>query len=208
MKMIKPIALLMAVLSLTLTAACQDHHFVSYDKMGPLPEPAPSKQGKVAVPTPQPATPYSSPSQAMMGAAPKVEPASPDKSQSQAMTGAAPKVEPGFTGLIASGVVDLSPEAVGSAPPGWTLYIIIRPAEGGSAIAAKRVDKPSFPVSFELTERDIMMGQPKSGMKISVEARYDEDGDPITKGNNDLYGKADGEIIVGAKNALALLKKK
>jgi hypothetical protein len=185
--MIKPIASLVAVMSLTLTAACQDHHFVSYDKMGPLPEPAPQSKQSKAVPSQQPGSPYKSPSQAM---------------------GAAPKVEPGFTGLIASGVVDVSPEVVGSAPPGWTLYIILRPAEGGSAIAAKRVDKPSFPVSFELTERDIMMGQPKSGMKISVEARYDEDGDPITKGKNDLYGKADGEIIVGAKNTLVHLKKK
>jgi len=184
---VKNIVSLVTVLSLTLAAACQDHHFVPYDKMGPLPEPAPSKQGKVAVPSPQPASPYKSPSQAMMGAA--------------------PKAEPGFTGLIASGVVEFSPDAVGSAPPGWTLYIIIRPAEGGSAIAAKRVDKPSFPISFELTERDIMMGQPKSGMKISVEARYDEDGDPITKGKNDLYGKADGQVIVGAKNAVVRLKK-
>lgn len=187
MKTVKNVTTITAVLLLALTAACQDHHFVSYDKMGPLPEPAPSKQGKVAVPSPQPASPYKSPSQGMMGAA--------------------PKAEEGFTGLIASGVVDVSPEAASSAIPGWTLYIIIRPAEGGSAIAAKRVDKPSFPVSFELTERDIMMGQPKSGMKISVEARYDADGDPMTKGKDDLFGKADGENIVGAKNAVVHLKK-
>jgi hypothetical protein len=187
MKTMGSIAKLTAVLLLTLTTACQDHHFVSYDKMGPLPPPDPSKQGKVAVPSPQPASPYNSPSQAMMGAA--------------------PKVEPGFTGLIAGGVVELSPEAVGSAPPGWTLYIIIRPAEGGPPIAAKRVDKPTFPISFELTERDIMMGQPKTGMKISVEARYDADGDPITKEKTDLFGKADGENVIGAKNTKVSLKK-
>ena len=187
MKTVKKIAELTAVLLLTLAASCQDHHFVSYEKMGPLPLPAPpSKQAK-AVPSPQPAPPYNSPSQAMMGAA--------------------PKVEPGFTGLIASGVVELSPESAGSAPPGWTLYIIVRPAGGGSAIAAKRVNKPAFPVSFELTERDIMMGQPKSGMKISVEARYDADGDPITKGKDDLYGKADGELVTGARSAVVRLKK-
>lgn len=185
MKMIKPVASLVVAMSLTLTAACQDHHFVSYDKMGPLPEPAPSsKQAKPAT-TPS-ESPYKSPAQAMQPA---------------------PKAEPGFIGLIASGVVDMAPEAAGSALPGWTLYIIARPAEGGPAIAAKRVDKPTFPISFEMTELDIMMGQPKSGMKISVEARYDADGDPITKGKDDFYGKADGEIVVGAKNTKVSLKK-
>lgn len=183
----KPIAKLTALLLLTLASACQDHHFVSYEKMGPLPAPDPSKQGKVAVPSPQPAAPYKSPSQAMMGAA--------------------PKVEPGFTGLIASGVVELSPEAIGSAPPGWTLYIIVRPVGGGAPIAAKRVDKPAFPISFELTELDIMVGQPKTGMKISVEARYDADGDPITKEKTDLFGKADGENVIGVKNTKVSLKK-
>lgn len=186
MKTMKRFAKIAAVLSLTLAAACQDHHFVPYDQMGPLPEPAPSsKQGK-AVPSGQPASPYQTPPQT---------------------TQAAPKIQPDFTGLIASGAVELSPEAVGSAPPGWTLYIIARPAGGGAAVAAKRVDKPAFPVNFELTERDLMIGQPKSGMKISVEARYDADGDPITKGKDDLYGKADGELAVGATNVLVRLKR-
>lgn len=178
-----PTAKLAAVFLFALTAACQDHHFVSYDKMGPLPEPTPSSKEAKPVTTPS-ATPYKSPMQ-----------------QSDS------KAPPAFTGLIASGVVEVSPESAGSALPGWTLYIIVRPAEGGAPIAAKRVDKPSFPISFELTERDIMVGQPISGMKISLEARYDADGDPITKEKTDLFGKADGEIVVGAKNTKVSLKK-
>lgn len=186
MKTVKRFAKITAVLLLTLAASCQDHHFVSYDKMGPLPEPVPPSKQSKAAPSIQQASPYQTPAQTMQ---------------------AAPKVQPGFTGLIASGVVELSPEAIGSAPPGWTLYIIARPVEGGAAVAAKRVDKPVFPVSFELTEQDLMIGQPTSGMKLSVEARYDADGDPITKGKDDFYGKADGELVVGAKNTLVRLKK-
>lgn len=185
MKTMKPAAKLAAVFFVALATACQDHHFVPYDKMGPLPEPAPSSKQAKPVTTPS-AAPYNSPAKAM---------------QSD------PKAPPAFTGLIASGVVEVSPESAGSALPGWTLYIIARPVEGGAPIAAKRVDKPAFPVSFELTERDIMVGQPISGMKISLEARYDADGDPITKEKADLFGKADGEIVVGAKNTKVSLKK-
>ncbi|MBF0291647.1 MAG: hypothetical protein HQK86_05765 [Nitrospinae bacterium] len=183
MKRMKSIATLTVLALIALTAACQDHHFVSYDKMGPLPEPTPSSKEAKPVTTP-PATPYKSPMQ-----------------QSDS------KAPPAFTGLIASGVVEVSPESAGSALPGWTLYIIARPVGGGAPIAAKRVDKPAFPVTFELTEKDIMVGQPISGMKLSLEARYDADGDPITKEKSDLFGKMDKEIVVGEKNTKVSLKK-
>lgn len=177
-----------AILALALTAfsaACQDHHFVPYDKMPPLPEPgAPSKTGVASPPAQQ--SPYQT------GAV-----------QSQP----AQSAQPEFTGLIASGSIVISPESSANLPTGWTLYIIVRPAGGGPAIAAKRVNKPSFPISFELTEQDIMLSQPKSGIKISIEARYDEDGDPISKGKNDYSGVAEGDFSIGSGNAIIRLKK-
>lgn len=85
------------------------------------------------------------------------------------------------------------------------MYVIVRPKEGGPALAAKRFDKPVFPIKFELTEKDLMMGTPTAGMEISVEARYDSDGDPMTKKPEDWIGKAAQPAPIGFKGAIITL---
>lgn len=181
MKNKKHFILLLLTVSL-FSAACQDHHYKSYDEMGPLPEPDAAandervlqKMGKTG--GPQAPGPASSP-------------------------------QSGFTGVIAAGKVELSSE-IGQPPEGWTLYIIVRPEKGGPALAAGRLDNVTFPARFKLNEKNIMMGEPEPGMNILVEAVYDSDGDPITKEDQDLFGQAEGVVSVGATDIVVTLSKR
>lgn len=160
-------------------SACQDHHFTPYDKMEPVEEPKPGGDRVID----------------LTGGAPSA--ASSAKTTPYGDMASAPKST--FQGLIASGTVDVSPEFTDKLNPDWTLYVIARPAAGGPAIAAKRGNKVTFPYTFEMTEKDIMMGDPQAGMPITVEARFDSDGDPITKAPQDLFGKTQTPVDTGAK---------
>ena len=107
---------------------------------------------------------------------------------------------------IISGVVDVAQEAKGAVNPSWTLYVIARPAGGGPPLAAVKEANPSFPYSFIMTEKNIMMGEATPGMEIVVEARLDEDGDAITKGPKDLFGKATKPSTLGSDGVSVTLK--
>jgi len=108
-------------------------------------------------------------------------------------------------GLIASGRIILTPGAEKLAQPGWTLYIIARSAAGGPPMAAKRIAAPHFPLSFTLTVADAMMGPPEQGATFIVTARLDADGDPMTKGESDLVGRAAKEESLGAEGVTVTL---
>jgi len=175
-------SLLVVALFLALCAgACQDHHFKSYDEMGPLPEPSPGATGGKTPPQ--------------------------GHARAGAGQGVSPERDTGFAGRIAAGVVDIAP-GVGSTGKGWVLYVVARPAEGGPALAALRIDNVSFPARFELTEKNLMMGTPKPGMKLVMEAMYDSDGDPISKDPGDLFGKSSDAVELGAGDVIITLARR
>ena len=62
-------------------------------------------------------------------------------------------------------------------------------ATEGPPIAAKRLP-PRFPVEFELSEADSMLGQPFPD-SLLIEARLDSDGDPTTRPPTDPKARAD-----------------
>ena len=100
----------------------------------------------------------------------------------------AAKTDP-FSGLIklGDGVTekDIKPTDV--------LYIMARqamgPGQAGRLIAVQRHSPVKLPLRYEMTSKNLMMpGVPFAGPFI-VRARLDRDGDPMTKGADDLYAE-------------------
>ena len=72
----------------------------------------------------------------------------------------------------------------------------MRPAgvSQGPPVAAKRMAPAGFPLQFEVSAADSMMGQPlPESMRIDV--RADSDGDPMTRPASDPQGFVDAVAI-------------
>lgn len=87
------------------------------------------------------------------------------------------------------------------APPGATLFVILRGGAGGPPSAVRRIAGPTFPLRVTLDESDSMMGGslPASG---TVSARLDADGSASTRDPSDLAAEATAEL--GSTTVLTL----
>jgi cytochrome c-type biogenesis protein CcmH len=116
-----------------------------------------------------------------------------------------PPAKPAMTPISAqiSGTIAIDPKLKAGVDPNATLFIIARPAAGaaGPPLAVKRIDKPTFPLSFTLGQENVMMqGMPFTG-KINITVRLDKDGNAATRGAGDLTGEyKKNPADVGAKN--------
>ncbi len=92
------------------------------------------------------------------------------------------------TGTIAGRVV-IAPEHAGSVRPTDVLFVTVkRPGGQGRPLAAKRIDRPQFPVTFEITNADlIMQGTELRGM-VDLSARLDRDGQAGPAQPGDIEG--------------------
>lgn len=86
-------------------------------------------------------------------------------------------------------------------PSGGVLFITARRAgqSGGPPLAVLRVPDPSFPHAFRLGDQNMMIPGMKWEGPLDVTARWDADGDALTKGNADraaepMTGVALGEL--------------
>ena len=105
-----------------------------------------------------------------------------------------------------SGTVDVPPDLAGSLPSGATLYLIVRVAgrEGGAPLAVQQIPTPTFPHSFEITERDAMIeGTPLMG-EMSVTARLDQDGDAFSTEPGDFSGQV-SPVVAGDSDITLML---
>ena len=76
----------------------------------------------------------------------------------------------------------------------------------GRLVAVQRHGKVTFPKRYELSAKDAMMpGVPFTGPFV-VYARLDRDGDPMTKGQGDLYGAIEKPVQSGDEEAHIVLK--
>jgi hypothetical protein len=110
-----------------------------------------------------------------------------------------------FSGLIklADGT---SPDAV---KDGDVLFIMARErlpdGQPGRLVAVQRHGKVQYPFRYEISQKDLMMpGMPFAGPFL-VQARLDRDGDPMTKGADDLYAEAQGAVQVGQEGVHLVL---
>jgi cytochrome c-type biogenesis protein CcmH/NrfG len=108
------------------------------------------------------------------------------------------------TGQTISGKITIDPKLKDKIDPQAALFIIARPAAatGGPPLAVKKIDKPTFPLTYSLSQENVMMqGTPFTG-KINITVRLDKDGNPTTRGAGDLTGEyKKNPAEVGMKNA-------
>lgn len=78
-------------------------------------------------------------------------------------------------------------------PPGAAVFLIVRPAgaKGGPPVAVSRLEARSFPLTFQLSQANSMMGQPLPDPML-IEARVDLDGNPMTRDAGAPSGAIDG----------------
>jgi len=100
-----------------------------------------------------------------------------------------------------SGQITIDAKLKGSIDPNAALFIIARPAgAGGPPLAVKKIDKPVFPLTYSLSQENVMMqGTPFTG-KINLTVRLDKDGNPVTRTPGDMTGDyKKNPVDVGAK---------
>jgi len=101
-----------------------------------------------------------------------------------------------------SGKITIDPKLKATIDPNAALFIIARPAGGGGGppLAVKKIDRPTFPVDYTLSQDNAMMGMPFTG-KINITARLDKDSNPVTRTAGDISGDyKKNPAEVGTKN--------
>jgi cytochrome c-type biogenesis protein CcmH len=95
------------------------------------------------------------------------------------------------SGVIA-GLVSIDPQFADKVGPNDVLFVIVRrPGGAPRPVAVKRIDRPQFPVMFEITNKDVMVqGSELRGM-VDVIARLDKDGVAGPPQPGDLEGRFD-----------------
>ena len=106
-----------------------------------------------------------------------------------AWLGLAHSCDPETREAVIAGRVMIAPALVDQVRPSDVLFVIVRRPGGARPIAAKRIDSPQFPVSFELTNADVMVqGSELRGM-LDVVARLDRDGQAGPAQPGDIEGR-------------------
>jgi cytochrome c-type biogenesis protein CcmH len=107
-----------------------------------------------------------------------------------------------------SGKITIDPKLKASIDPNAALFIIARRASGagGPPLAVKKVDRPTFPLDYTLSQDNVMMqGMPFTG-KITVTVRLDKDGNPVTRTPGDMTGDyKKNPVAVSSQNIDILL---
>lgn len=112
--------------------------------------------------------------------------------------------EAGLAGQEIRGVVEGSLDAGmagdGIAGDSAVLYLFVRPAgaTAGPPLAAQRLPAGPFPVHFAIGPGDAMIAGTSFPERVTVEARLDRDGDPLTTGPGDWTARS-GPVEPGAE---------
>lgn len=122
------------------------------------------------------------------------------------------KIEAGPAGAPFSGLVKLADGIpADSVKPTDVLFVMARESQGGGLagrlIAVQRFSPVELPKAYELGPGNVMVpGIPFSGPFI-VTARLDRDGDPMTRGDDDLYATVAEPVKAGTEGNHLVLKK-
>lgn len=100
--------------------------------------------------------------------------------------------------------LELDPASRGKLTPTSVVFVIARPegVAAGPPAAVKRLAGVTFPITFDLSAADSMMGQPLPP-RVRLEARIDADGNAMTKDPSDPVAVQDG-VALGSTVRLKL----
>jgi len=137
------------------------------------------------------------------GAAPPVvaaPPPPPPPPPPPAPEAAAPAAGPG--GSI-TGKIELAAALAKSKPEG-TLFLVARrisdnPSARGTLIAVKKMPATKFPLAFDLSGADMPFQNGPFDGELTLTARIDKDGDPLSHQKGDVMGTLP-KVRVGSKN--------
>lgn len=93
------------------------------------------------------------------------------------------------------GVIKIHEKAKGRAKTGVPIFIVVKRADAsgsptGSALAVEKLTWNNTDITFELTEKQAMVGGTELTGDVIVTARYDQDGDALSKEAGDIVGQA------------------
>lgn len=138
------------------------------------------------------------------------------KAAGLAPSGAAPPAAPAApaspapaAGATLSGRITLSPARKGDVTPSDVVYLVARrmpdsPGTRGSLVAVKRFTAASFPIEFTMSQADMMFKNGAFEGALTLSARVDKDGDPITRRKGDVFGTVDGVKVGSSGVEIAL----
>ena len=92
------------------------------------------------------------------------------------------------------GVIAIGAKAAGNAKPGTTVFVVIKRADAsgaptGTPLAVDKLTWNKGELPFEITERQAMIAGTQLTGDVVVTARYDQDGDAISKQPGDIIGQ-------------------
>lgn len=115
---------------------------------------------------------------------------------------AAPAAPGAAGGETITGTITLSSARKGDVAPNDVVYLVARrmpdsPGTRGSLVAVKRFTAHSFPIEFTLGAADMMFKNGAFEGALTLAARDDKDGDPMTRKKGDVFGTLDN-VKVGS----------
>jgi hypothetical protein len=102
-----------------------------------------------------------------------------------------------------SGTVILPAALRADVAPNDVIFLVARriadnPQARGTLVAVKKLSAASFPVKFTLSARDMMVPTGAFDGEVSLAARVDKDGDPMTRRKGDVIGTLP-KVKIGAQ---------
>jgi hypothetical protein len=103
-----------------------------------------------------------------------------------------------------AGMITISPKVADKAKPSTPLFVIVKRADAsgqpiGTPLAVDKLAWDGKPIAFDVTEGQAMVNGTQMTGDVVITARYDQDGDAISKQPGDIVGQV--RVKVPALNA-------
>ncbi|MBI1818870.1 MAG: hypothetical protein HY202_09370 [Nitrospirae bacterium] len=119
-----------------------------------------------------------------------------------AQTGA---VAPASSGTI-SGTISIDPRFANKIDPNAVLFISAKPAEGPQVgvppLASQRVPNPKFPLTYTLTQQDVIMPGATLSGQLNIVAKLMKSGAAGPMGPGDIEGKYSKNPVTGDQKSI------